>query len=171
MMILPPKLLAQGRVEFDRDGFRKMAERENLIDPAARPADALAIGIRSFMHPIDPIEDRCSRVLNLVPYFDRRYIRNDADWQEQVHPALAVFVLDAARASEHLRLIIDAHASLAFATGALLNVKSGKRIEIEQRFGGRRFWSMDDQPADQGWPPFEFPDYALSSACLVWYKK
>ena len=68
---LAAKLLAQGRVEFDRDGFRKMAERENLIDPAARPADALAIGIRSFMHPIDPIEDRCAQVLNLVPYFDR----------------------------------------------------------------------------------------------------
>ena len=68
---LAAKLLAQGRVEFDREGFRKMAEREGLIVPAARTADALAIGIRSFMHPIDPIEDRCARVLNLVPYFDR----------------------------------------------------------------------------------------------------
>ena len=67
---LAAKLLAQGRVEFDCDGFRKMAERENLIDPAARPTDALAIGIRSFMHPIDPIEDRCAQMLNLVPYFD-----------------------------------------------------------------------------------------------------
>ncbi|MEQ9152777.1 MAG: SAVED domain-containing protein [Bauldia litoralis] len=155
---LAAKLLAQGRVEFDRDGFRKLAERENLIDLAARPAGALAIGIRSFMHPIDPLEDRCARMLNLVPYFDGRYIHNDADWQDRVHPALAAFVLGAARASERLRLIVDAHASLAFATGALLNVKSGKRIEIEQRFGGRRFWSMDDQPADQGWPPFEFDE-------------
>ena len=153
---LAAKLLAQGRVEFDRVGFRKMAEREGLIDPAARTADALAIGIRSFMHPIDPIEDRCARVLNLVPYFDGRYIRNDADWQDQLYPGLTAFVLDAARASDNLRLIFDAHASLAFATGALLSVKSGKRIEIEQRFGGRRFWSMDDQPPDQGWLPFEF---------------
>ena len=155
---LAAKLLAQDRVEFDRDSFREMAGRENLIDSAARPANALAIGIRSFMHPIDPIEDRCARVLNLVPCFEGRYIRNDADWQEQLHPALVAFVLDAARASEHLRLIIDAHASLAFATGALLNVKSGKRIEIEQRFGGRRFWSMNDQAADEGWPPFEFDE-------------
>lgn len=155
---LAAKLLAQGRVEFDRDGFRKMAEREGLIDLSARPAGALAIGIRSFMHPIDPIEDRCARVLNFVPYFEGRYIRNDTDWQEQLHPALAAFVLDAARAFEHLRLIIDAHASLAFATGALLNVKSGKRIEIEQRFGGRRFWSMNDQTVDEGWPLFEFDE-------------
>ena len=42
---LAAKLLAQGRVEFDCDGFRKMAERENLIDPAARPTDALAIPV------------------------------------------------------------------------------------------------------------------------------
>ena len=41
--------------------------------------------------------------------------------------------------------------SLAFAVGALLNVKSGKRIEIEQRTGGRRFWSMDDEPIDAKW--------------------
>jgi hypothetical protein len=160
---LAAKLLAQGRIEFDRDGFRKMAEREDLLDPNARPDDDLTVGIRSFMHPIDPLEERCDRMLNLVPYFDGRYIRAEADWQDRVHPELSKILLDAARASERLRLIMDAHASLAFATGAILNVKSGKRIEVEQRFGGRRFWSMDDQPADAGWPAFEFEEEVLDA--------
>lgn len=160
---LAAKLLAQGRIEFDRDGFRKLAEQEKLIDSAARPADVLGIGIRSFMHPIDPLEDRCARMLNLVPYFDGRYIRDESDWQDRIHPALAAFVIGAARASEHLRVILDAHASIALAAGALLNVKSGKRIEIEQRGGGRRFWSMDDQPADTSWPPLEFDEEIIDA--------
>ena len=53
---------------------------------------------------------------------------------------------------ERTRSVLDAHVSLAFAVGVLLNVKSGKRIEIEQRTGGRRFWSMDDLPIDTAWP-------------------
>ncbi|NJO34890.1 MAG: hypothetical protein HC869_19015, partial [Rhodospirillales bacterium] len=99
---------------------------------------------------------RCARYRHpLVHASDRSYrgsVRADAQprpvFRRALYPqrrglggagpsSLAAFVLGAARASEHLRLIIDAHASLAFATGALLNVKSGKRIEIEQRFGHR----------------------------------
>ncbi len=157
------KLLAQGRVEFDRDGFADMARREGILDKQARPEHVLVIGVRSFMHPIDPLEDRCERMLNLVPYFDGRYIRNDTDWQERILPELRNFVLDSARSTDSLRLILDAHVSLAFAVGAILNVKSGKHIEIEQRIGGRRYWSMDDQAADPGWPMFEFDEEVLDA--------
>ena len=153
---LTAKLLGQGRIEYDRDGFRKMAERENILDPKASLGETLTIGIRSFMHPIDPLDERCDRMLNLVPHFDGRYICNDTDWQDRVYPELSNFVLDTARGSDCLRLILDAHASLAFATGAILNVKSGKQVEIEQRFGGRRFWSIGDQTLNEAWPPFEF---------------
>jgi hypothetical protein len=56
---------------------------------------------------------------------------------------LRAFVLEAARANDRLRLVLDAHVSLAFAVGTVLDVKCGKAIEIEQRTGGRRFWCMD----------------------------
>lgn len=158
---LAPKLLGQGRIEFNRESFRDMARRERLLDSSSKPTSALTIGVRSFMHPIDALEDRCARMLNLVPYFDGRYIRNEADWQGRILPDLREFVLAAARSSEHLRLVLDAHVSLAFATGALLNVKSGKRIEIEQRTGGRRFWSMDDQAAGPDSPRLAFEEEAL----------
>jgi hypothetical protein len=102
-------------------------------------------------------------MLDLVPCFDGRYIRNPADWQQRLYPALRDFVLDAARTGDRLRLVVDAHVSLAFAVGALLNVKSGKRIDIEQRTGGRRFWSMDDQPAEPAWPIFEFSEEVIDA--------
>ncbi|MEX2376323.1 MAG: SAVED domain-containing protein [Dehalococcoidia bacterium] len=150
------KLVAQGRIDFDRDSFREMACSEGILADPAPSDDALVIGIRSFMHPIDNLESRCDRMLNLVPNFDGRYTRDPADWHDQILPGLREFIFDAARTTDRLRVILDAHVSLAFAVGALLNVKSGKRVEIEQRTGGRRFWSMDDAATDPAWPGFVF---------------
>jgi hypothetical protein len=100
-------------------------------------------------------------MLNLVPHFDGRYIREEADWQGKVLPELQHFVLAEARSSDHLRVVLDAHVSLACAVGAQLNVKSGKKIEIEQRTEGRRFWSSNDFPADPSWPGFEFREEVI----------
>jgi hypothetical protein len=61
-------------------------------------------------------------------------------------------VLAEAQKGDHMRLVLDAHVSLAFAVGSILNVKSGKAIEVEQRTNGRRFWSRDDVPLDRAWP-------------------
>lgn len=150
------KLLAQGRIEFDRASFREMARGEGILGDAVPSGNVRAIGIRSFMHPIDNLENRCDRLLNLVPYFDGRYIHHLEDWQRRVLPELREFALREARATEGIRLILDAHVSVAFAVGAVLDVKSGKQIEIEQRTGGRRFWSVDDGAPDPSWPGFVF---------------
>lgn len=155
------KLLAQGRIEFDRKSFREMAQCEGILEAPSSSPGVLIIGVRSFMHPIDALENRCDRMLNLVPYFDGRYIRGEANWQARVFPDLRTFLLDEARSSDHLQLILDAHASLAFAVGTILNLRSGKRLEIEQRTGGRRFWTMDDQPPSVEWPGFDFEDEVI----------
>ena len=116
------------------------------------------------MHPFDNLEARCDETLNLVPHFDGRYIRDEADWAARVLPELRTFIVAAAQANDHLRLVIDAHVSLAFGVGALLDVKSGKTIEIEQRTAGRRFWSSDDLPADPAWPELTFSEETLAAA-------
>jgi hypothetical protein len=152
------KLLAQGRIQFDRKSFREMAEREGLLHTSIEPNPVPIIGIRSFMHPIDSLEERCQSILNIVPYFDGRYIRHDSDWQAKIFPELKSFLFASARSTDHLRLILDAHVSVAFGVGTLLNVKSGKHIEIEQRTSGRRFWSMDDTPVDSIWPKIFFEE-------------
>jgi SMODS-associated and fused to various effectors sensor domain len=156
------KLLAQGRVEFDKDTFRAMCLREDLLREPIPSPDALTIGIRSFMHPIDNLEDRCDRMLNLVPYFEGRYIRNPAVWHLHILPEIQTFVMTAAKSRDRLRLILDAHTSIAFAIGSILNVKSGKQIEIEQRAAGRRFWSLNDSPTDSSWPNLLFEEELLT---------
>ncbi len=146
------KLLAQGRNCFDRETFRAMCQKENLIDPSAPRKEVLTIGVRSFMHPIDNLEERCLNNVDLVEFFDGRYIRESTLWRAEVLPRLRQFLLEAARTADELRLILDAHTSIAFAAGAILGLKSGKEIDVEQRSPGRRFWSVDDSPPDASLP-------------------
>jgi SMODS-associated and fused to various effectors sensor domain len=157
------KLHAQGRSTFDRQSFKDMCASEKLLDDG-RGKKPVTVSVRSFMHPIDNLEARCDQTLNLVPHFDGRYIRDKADWAARVLPELRAFIVAAAQANDQLRLVIDAHVSLAFSVGALLDVKSGKTIEIEQRTAGRRFWSPDDLPADPTWPGLVFSEEALAGS-------
>ena len=86
------------------------------------------------------------------PVFDERYIRNDAEWEVDLYPKLQAFLEMAAREQSHLRLALDAHATLAFAAGSVLNMKSGRDVELEQRTLGRNVWAADDVQPDPDWP-------------------
>ncbi len=151
------KLHAQGRKVFDRKSFRDMVADEKLL-ASDQPSPKTTIGVRSFVHPINPIEARATRTLDLVPQFEGRYLREGRDWHGTVYPELQKFVLNEAAATDSLRLILDAHMSLAYAVGSILDVKSGKDIEIEQRSPERRFWSETDSKIDPDWPTLEFSE-------------
>src|SRR5262249_20878955 len=90
------KLHSQGRNDFNRESFRAMCEQEQLFDNA-RDRNPVTIGVRSFMHPIDDLDARCDKALDLVPHFDGRFIRDELAWNTTLFPALRDFVLAAAR--------------------------------------------------------------------------
>jgi hypothetical protein len=154
------KLHSQGRKVFDRATFRDMVADEKLLASDQPPART-TVGVRSFVHPINTIEGRATRTLDLVPMFDGRYLRDGEDWQGTVYPALQSFVLKEAEATDTLRLVLDAHMSLAYAVGSILDVKSGKDVEIEQRSPERRFWSETDSSPDPDWPLLDFEEVVL----------
>lgn len=146
--------LAQGRLEFDRQTFREACKREGLL--AGDGHAHVVFGVKSFEHPFDRLEDRCTVVLDLIPYFDERAIRDQADWASTLYSKLKSFLQTAAKDNQHLRLILDAHITLAFATGSVLNIKSGRSVEIEQRTVHRNVWHSSDMPRDSSWPNWEF---------------
>jgi len=146
--------LAQGRLEFDRRGFQAACRKEGLL--GAGGSRHRVFGVKSFEHPIDRLEDRCVKVLNLVRLFDERYIRSEQDWESMIYPDLRAFLLDAAKGSDKLRLAIDAHTTVALAAGSVLNIKAGRSIELEQRTTDRRVWSADDSAANPDWPTFAY---------------
>lgn len=158
------KLLAQGRMKFDRATFRAMLDREGLLVSKTERNTRESIGVRSFMHPIDSLEERCSSILDFVPEFEGRYIRQDSHWKDKIVPQLAKFLSEKAKGLDQLSLIMDTHVSIAFAVGAVLNMKCGKNIQIEQRTNGRRFWSVDDTTIDSGWPRMAFQEEEIEGS-------
>ena len=153
--------MAQGRLEFNRASLKALCAREGLLGRGE--GGPKVYGVKSFEHPIDQLEERCDKVLNLVPAFDERYIRDQADWSATLYPELKRFILEAAHEADSVRLVLDAHASLAFAAGSVLNVKSGRRVELEQRTGGRHIWSADDRAHDPSWPALEVSNSVLDA--------
>jgi CBASS immunity sensor of nucleotide second messenger signals len=108
---------------------------------------------RSLNHAVDQLEDRCVRVLDFVPEFDEQYIRDPNEWSETLYPQLKTFLLDAAAEGERPRFALDAHTTLAFAAGTVLNTKVGRVIELEQGSPKRAVWSSDVgewDPVDHG---------------------
>jgi hypothetical protein len=142
--------MAQGRLEFDRTSFRTACAREDLLGPAQ--SGPRVYGVKSFEHAFDRLEERCHAVLDLIPAFDDRYIRSDGDWESSLYPALRTFLLAAAKNQPRLRLALDAHVTLAFAAGSIINIKSGRQVELEQRSTDRRLWAADDMISDPRWP-------------------
>ena len=113
-------------------------------------------GVKSFEHPFDRLEDRCTVVLDLISHFDERAIRDQAEWATTLYPKLKSFLQTAAIDNQHLRLILDAHITLAFAAGSVLNIKSGRNVEIEQRTVHRHVWHSNEMPRDPSWPGWAF---------------
>lgn len=145
--------MAQGRQEFGAASLRDALGRERLLAGSAPPT--MTYGVKSFEHALDPLELRCARVLDLTPEFDDRFVRDEADWATGLYPRIATFLREAAREGDRLRLALDAHATLAFAAGSVLDVKSGRAIELEQRSPNRRIWAADDVLPQADWPVLE----------------
>ncbi|MGF6531034.1 hypothetical protein P3T20_001815 [Paraburkholderia sp. GAS206C] len=154
--------LSQGRLEFDRQTFREACTREGLLAGDGRAH--VVFGVKSFEHPFDRLEDRCTVVLDLIPHFDERAIREQTDWAATLYPKLKDFLQTAARDNQHVRLVLDAHITLAFAAGSVLNIKSGRNVEIEQRTVHRNVWHSSDMPRDPSWPGWEFDLERLNDA-------
>lgn len=141
--------MSQERQEFDAKTLREACRDEGLLDdPKPHP---MAFGIKSFEHAIDRLEDRCVRTLDLVPAFDERFIHDGNGWSQDLYPKLQAFLLTAAEEHTRLRLTLDTHATLAFAAGSILNVKSGRQVDLEQRSPVREIWSPDAPEADATW--------------------
>lgn len=146
--------LGQGRLEFDRQSFREACSREGLFSKDGKAHSVF--GLKSFEHPFDRLEDRCTVVLDLIPHFDEREIQEQAEWETTLYPKLRSFLQSVARDNQYLRLVLDTHVTLAFAAGSVLNIKSGRNIELEQRTIHRQVWHSSDTERDPTWPTWTF---------------
>lgn len=143
------KLLAQGSNEFSRDELQEAVRRERLWrgrNGGGEGKEPAPIGIRSFMRWAEHMEDETEDMLCLVRHFDNRNIRDRALWQDAVLPEVRDFMSRHVRPGGAAHLMLDAHASIAFAAGYFLESKSGADVVPVQRTrSGLRVWRPDPE--------------------------
>lgn len=150
---LARKLKARQLNAFTREAFERLCREEGLlVDRHSKPDPFLKVAIRSFLGPAaDIVGATPENTLLLTDDFRQRYLRDDLDWQRDIRPQVEKFLRDAVVKSAHLRLIVDAHASVAFLAGSVLDLKSGVEVELVQKGKvGLRNWRSDDGSATRG---------------------
>lgn len=138
---------------FTRDSLEKLCREEGLFaERKAEHTSFLPIAIRSFLGPAADIAGATTEnTLFLANEFRQRYLRDDRDWQRDIRPKVEEFLRAAVSKSHRLRLILDAHASIAFMAGAALDLKSGVELELVQKGRiGTRVWKADDGSVARG---------------------
>jgi hypothetical protein len=133
--------------KLTRETLLRICEEECLLLPkAADPDPELPVAIRSFLGPAADIVGAAPEdTLLLTDYFRQRYLRDDRDWQRNIRPEVETFLRNCVKKSGLLRLILDAHASIAFLAGLVLDLKSGVQTTLVQKGRvGARTWRADD---------------------------
>jgi hypothetical protein len=131
-----------------KEVLEKVCTEEGLFSTRSSQSDHfLKIAIRSFMGPAaDVVGAMPEDTLLLTDYFRQRYLMDDLSWQHDIRPQVETFLRTSVRKSSQLRLILDAHASIAFLSGSILDMKSGVEVELIQKGRvGSRVW----HPADK----------------------
>lgn len=130
-----------------RESLRRLCEEEGLIgERPAAPDSYRPIAIRSFLGPAaDIVGASPEDTLLLLDQFQERYLRDGTKWQADIRPKVEKFLRGCVTKSPSLRLILDAHASIAFLAGKVLDLKSAVAVELVQKGRvGSRTWRADD---------------------------
>ena len=132
---------------LNRETLLQLCREEGLlVKQAAVPDPFLPIAIRSFLGPAADIVGATSQnTLFLTDIFRKRYLQDGQEWQRDIRPKVESFLRETVKKSEKLRLTLDAHASIAFLSGTVLDLKSGVETQLVQKGRiGTRTWLADD---------------------------
>ena len=132
---------------LNREALLKICEEERLLVDRFSEADQFfPIAIRSFLGPAaDIVGATPEDTLLLTDDFRQRYLQEGREWQRDIRPKVERFLRAAVKKCAKLRLILDAHASIAFLAGAVFHLKSGVETQLVQKGRvGTRTWRVDD---------------------------
>ena len=150
---LARQLKARKLNALDREALLQFCEEEGLLVGRPTASDPfLPIAIRSFLGPAADIVGAAPEdTLLLTDEFRQRYLQEGREWQRDIRPKVDRFLREAVKKSPKHRLILDAHASIAFLAGAVLDLKSGVETQLVQKGRvGTRTWRADDGSGAKG---------------------
>ena len=138
---------------LDRETLLQVCREEGLVAKRVEESDGfLPVAIRSFLGPAADVVGAASEdTLVLAGEFRQRYLQEGREWQRDIRPKVENFLAAAVKKCAKLRLIMDAHASIAFLVGKVLDLKSGVESQMIQKGRvGTRTWRVDDGSASEG---------------------
>lgn len=144
---LARQLKVRGINSLNREQLIEICKAEGLWIGERSAADSrLSVAIRSFRGlSTDVVPAAPENTLWLTDSFRARYLNEDREWQRDILPRVRTFLTKVAAKASALRLILDAHASIAYLSGSVYHVKSGLDVEIVQKGRvGTRVWRPDD---------------------------
>jgi hypothetical protein len=130
-----------------KDALLKFCQEHGLLTALERALPVYRpVAIRSFLGPAADVSEAAPEdTLVLTEHFRQRYLRDDLGWQKDIGPRVYAFLREVVRKSSQLRLILDAHASIAFLAGSILDTKSAVQTELVQKGRvGAKTWRTDD---------------------------
>ena len=112
---------------IDRRVFDEELEKRILLVADKYSPKRISIGITSFSRGAVHLEDE-TMCLSLLDKFDGRNIKEGYDWNNDVYEKAKEFLLANTNNNQAYQIFLDAHASLAFAAGQVLDSKSGINV-------------------------------------------
>ncbi len=128
-----------------RGSFDKLCIDENWLT-IGEPDVFHNMALRSFNDGIAAdLDASADNRLSLVDRFDGRHLIAGHDWNADIRPTVETFLKGGLEVPSAIRLTMNAHAGLAYLAGTVLNLKSGKMVELVQKGrSGSSVWRSDD---------------------------
>lgn len=115
------------REGMDRSEFDKKIEERILLLASEYPSKRIPITVKSFQAAVENPEEAESS-LSLIDKFSGRELKSEYRWNDDIYKRLEEFLLGNVKLGSAYRLFLDAHLSIAFAAGRILNSKTGINI-------------------------------------------
>lgn len=145
--------------QFDRGDIIRQCEKEGLVEHCT---DETVIAIRSFRRHTEGIEERSAAMLDLLDYFDGRFMKDNYSWND-IFSQMDTFVQNNMKKNIKYRVELETHLSIAFTTGRVLNPKSGiKSVPVQKTVEGICDWEIVSKE-DQSYETFEIHEELLNT--------
>lgn len=114
-----------GREGISRKEFDKKIEERIAYFSEEYSKRRVPIGIKSFTRGTQNMVEETEYYLPLNNLFDGRIIKDGYDWNKDIYKRVENFLISNTEKSKAYQLCLDAHASIAFAAGRILDTKEG----------------------------------------------
>lgn len=160
---LARQLKARRLNSLTKDVLIKLCEEEGLLATVQHKDAFDSYAIRSFLGTSGSVAGATDgNTLILTDDFQNRYLVEGTEWQRDIKPKVTLFLKAALKKTSQIRLILDAHASIAFLSGTVLNTKTGVKVDLVQKGRvGTYSWSVTDNKNSD--VKFEFEEEDLGS--------